>query len=164
MPGPSPRLMSQLASPSQRPLPTFSPSEILSTVPQHYPAPRASTDHVRRRPLAPGSRPPRPSRSNRDEAAIGYVLANKKKFKCTDDECKELTFGRLADLRRHFDQNHSNIGEEYFCRHSGCPRSHAETGGTGRSFGMRKDKRDEHERMVHDAKRTRNSTSSEKRL
>ncbi|KAF2687649.1 hypothetical protein K458DRAFT_238101, partial [Lentithecium fluviatile CBS 122367] len=89
------------------------------------------------------------TRTTHDEEPIGHVLADKSKFKCSKPDCKELTFGRLADLRRHFDQNHSVQREEYFCRQSGCTRSHNPTGGRGRSFGARKDKRDEHERNRH---------------
>ncbi|KAF2240622.1 hypothetical protein BU26DRAFT_203600 [Trematosphaeria pertusa] len=97
----------------------------------------------RRRPAARQSR-------TRDEDVIGHVLMNKKKFKCADSSCNDLTFGRLADLRRHHEQQHARNRVQYFCSYAGCPRSHAETGGKGRSFGTRKDKRDEHERNVHE--------------
>jgi hypothetical protein len=103
------------------------------------------------------------ARTDRSEETIGFVLVDKKKFKCSNSnpDCKELTFGRLADLRRHFEQNHSTGGEEYYCHYSGCSRSHAPTGGRGRSFGSRKDKRDEHERNVHHKKDSPKSSNRE---
>lgn len=111
----------------------------------HISPPLRPTPQTHRRARAP------PVRANHREETIGYVLVDKKKFKCSNPmpECKERTFGRLADLRRHFEQSHSTGREEYYCRHRGCARSHAQTGGRGRSFGTRKDKRDEHERNVH---------------
>lgn len=74
---------------------------------------------------------------------------DKKKFRCSKPDCKDLTFGRLADLRRHYDQQHAHRGVQFFCNFDGCPRSYRPTGGRMRSFGTRKDKRDEHERNVH---------------
>ena len=91
---------------------------------------------------------PKP-RALRDDSVIGHVLLDKKKFKCANTECEDLTFGRLADLRRHHDQQHAKVRHQYFCSFAGCPRSNAVTGGKGRSFGTRKDKKDEHERNVH---------------
>ncbi|KAF1963265.1 hypothetical protein CC80DRAFT_366049, partial [Byssothecium circinans] len=90
---------------------------------------------------------PRPTPSHEH---IGLVLANKK-FKCLRPTCKDTIFGRLADLRRHHDQQHARHRVQYFCSVAGCSRSAKPSGGAGkgRSFGTRKDKRDEHERNVH---------------
>jgi len=99
------------------------------------------------------------SRATRDENPIGLVYSNKRKFKCSKSTCSDLTFGRMADLRRHYDQTHARHRVQYYCGFDGCSRSHAQTGGRGRSFGTRKDKRDEHERNVHKMQRA-NSQSS----
>ncbi|KAF2640027.1 hypothetical protein P280DRAFT_385153, partial [Massarina eburnea CBS 473.64] len=102
----------------------------------------------------PNRRPrnrPAPARQSRDShEPIGVVLVSKK-FKCLKSSCADLIFGRLADLRRHYDQQHARHRVQYFCSWSGCMRSSDPSGGAGkgRSFGTRKDKRDEHERNVH---------------
>jgi hypothetical protein len=59
-----------------------------------------------------------------------------------------MTFGRLADLRRHYNAQHVTGSEkkEYFCRVHDCARN---VRVRKRSFGTRKDKRDEHMRNVH---------------
>ncbi|KAF2274783.1 uncharacterized protein EI97DRAFT_88897 [Westerdykella ornata] len=82
---------------------------------------------------------------------IGYVLADKRKFRCAKKECHNSTFGRLADLRRHYEAAHVSAANkpEYYCPVSGCARSRWFGGGGGRSFGTRKDKCDEHVRNVH---------------
>ncbi|KAF2876580.1 hypothetical protein BDV95DRAFT_483371 [Massariosphaeria phaeospora] len=90
------------------------------------------------------------TRPSEPEHVIGFVLLDKKKFRCAKDECKDLTYGRLADLRRHYDQAHSRNRAQYFCPYPRCSRSHAPGGGRGRSFGTRKDKRDEHVKNVHE--------------
>jgi hypothetical protein len=133
----------------QQPLPSFSAAQAVGTIqttsnsPPILSPPIASPTTQRRR------RPPPKPRAPRDEDIIGHVLANKKKFKCVESDCEELTFGRLADLRRHHDQQHARVRHQYYCSYHGCSRSNAVGGGKGRSFGTRKDKRDEHERNVH---------------
>ncbi|KAF2445819.1 hypothetical protein P171DRAFT_443419 [Karstenula rhodostoma CBS 690.94] len=106
-------------------------------------------------------KPRRAQRSHAKEEPIGYVYADKSKFKCNKCECKDLHFGRMADLRRHYEQTHSKNRVQYFCSVNGCSRSHASTGGRGRSFGTRKDKRDEHERNVHKKERESSCSSTE---
>lgn len=86
---------------------------------------------------------------------IGLVLVDKKKFRCPKKECDQLTFGRLADLRRHHDQNHARNRAQYYCPYQECDRSYVPGGGRSKSFGTRKDKRDEHIRNVHENKRRR---------
>ncbi|KAL5410480.1 hypothetical protein PMIN03_005368 [Paraphaeosphaeria minitans] len=130
-------------------------SPLLSTqIPSPFPpAPSSPSNTV---PAAKKDR--RAQHSHAKDEPIGYVFSNKSKFKCIKSECKDLQFGRMADLRRHYDQTHAMSRVQYFCSVSGCSRSHASTGGRGRSFGTRKDKRDEHERNVH--KKERESSNS----
>lgn len=109
---------------------------------------------------APAPVPPRRQRATRTDEPIGLVFENKRKFKCNKTDCKDLTFGRMADLRRHYDQTHATHRVQFYCSVSGCSRSHAPTGGRGRSFGTRKDKRDEHERTVHKKEREYRRDSS----
>lgn len=106
-------------------------------------------------------KPRRAQRSHSNDEPIGYVYFDKSKFKCNKSECKDLQFGRMADLRRHYDQTHAKNRLQYFCSVSGCSRSHASTGGRGRSFGTRKDKRDEHERNVHKKEREGSYSSAD---
>lgn len=107
-----------------------------------------------------GRRTRRTHRSQANDEPIGYVYFDKSKFKCYRADCKDLMFGRMADLRRHHEQAHAPNRVQFFCSIAGCPRSHAPTGGRGRSFGTRKDKRDEHERTVHKKERVRESSAS----
>ncbi|KAF1973300.1 hypothetical protein BU23DRAFT_568319 [Bimuria novae-zelandiae CBS 107.79] len=100
----------------------------------------------------------RTRRSHHSDEPIGLVYEDNKKFKCIKMDCKDLTFGRMADLRRHHSQHHAKNRAEFFCSVTGCPRAHAPTGGKSRSFGTRRDKRDEHERNVHKKERSRESS------
>lgn len=83
---------------------------------------------------------------------IGHVLDKNGSILCSDLECitKRLRFSRVADLRRHCGVRHS-LKPEYFCSYEGCSRSNKTRnfGKQGKSFGSRRDKREEHERMVH---------------
>lgn len=98
--------------------------------------------------------------SHSNNEPIGLVYDDNRKFKCIKSDCKDLTFGRMADLRRHHAQHHARNRAEYFCRVSGCSRAHVPTGGKSRSFGTRRDKRDEHERNVHKRERSPESPCS----
>lgn len=100
----------------------------------------------------------RTKRSHTSDEPIGLVYDNNKKFRCIKADCKDLIFGRMADLRRHHAQHHAKNRVEFFCRISGCSRAHAPAGGNSRSFGTRRDKRDEHERNVHKKERSRESS------
>lgn len=83
-----------------------------------------------------------------DFDGIGHVYANERKFRCSSKECHN-TFGRLADLRRHYKATHVNEGTQYYCSQVGCPRSYNYEGGLGRSFGTRKAECKEHIRTIH---------------
>ncbi|PSN64690.1 hypothetical protein BS50DRAFT_499054 [Corynespora cassiicola Philippines] len=128
----------------------FSSSTFSTTIPAALPSPQRSP---------PPQSKPRVRQQHRvqtrtqTDEVIGYVLANKKIFKCPQKPCAELKFGRLADLRRHHDQAHARNRLQFFCPYDGCPRSNAIGGGQGRSFGTRKDKRDEHVKNVHEKDR-----------
>lgn len=112
------------------------------------------------KPFSPIGRPRRqqravnPSPANDSERVIGFVLAEEKAFKCSDPECKTARFSRVADLRRHTNQRHGGTHQiQAYCRYQGCKRSQVgPNGAKGKSFGARKDKRDEHERNVHQKK------------
>ncbi|KAF2477716.1 uncharacterized protein BDR25DRAFT_206593, partial [Lindgomyces ingoldianus] len=72
-------------------------------------------------------------------------------IQCAKGECRGLSFGRTADFRRHHNQQHARNRAEYWCTFDDCSRSYVPGGGKTRSFGTRKDKRDEHLRNVHGA-------------
>jgi hypothetical protein len=135
------------------------PSPLVSTpkIPTLFPpAPISPSTTV------PAAKKPRRTQgSHTNNEPIGYVYVDKSKFKCNEPDCKDLTFGRMADLRRHYEQTHSKNRVQYYCSVSGCQRSHASTSGRGRSFGTRKDKRDEHERNVHKKERESSYSSIE---
>ncbi|KAF1838163.1 hypothetical protein BDW02DRAFT_565204 [Decorospora gaudefroyi] len=100
-------------------------------------------------------RPTSPSPSCSADPVIGQVTLSGK-FKCLDPECDnadDLTFGRQADFKRHYENVHAGRSVEYFCPKDGCPRSKRPGGGKskGRSFKGRKDKMNEHLRTVHHA-------------
>jgi hypothetical protein len=84
---------------------------------------------------------------------IGYLHTYDKSIACNNPSCSSLAFSRLADFRRHFKEQHNNK-KEYFCSVVGCTHN---TNGTKRSFGTRKDKRDEHMKNVHGIGKTRSS-------
>jgi hypothetical protein len=77
------------------------------------------------------------------EVVIGSVMSNGC-FKCVVQGCYRRSFGRQAELRRHYYGAHTNkLG--YWCETAGCPRS-KEMG--YRPF-PRKDKLMSHVRKVH---------------
>jgi hypothetical protein len=80
---------------------------------------------------------------------IGFVTSSGK-FKCFDPNCQDISFGRQADFRRHYDHTHVSMKVEFYCTFDGCTRSRKPAGKSkGRSFGTREDKMKEHERTVH---------------
>jgi hypothetical protein len=84
------------------------------------------------------------------EVIIGHLTASAK-FKCSFSSCRDLSYGRQADLRRHYDHQHADKRLEFFCTFDGCTRSKNPTGRSkGKSFGSREDKMREHYRNVHD--------------
>ncbi|EAT89993.1 hypothetical protein SNOG_03262 [Parastagonospora nodorum SN15] len=108
-------------------------------------SPLLPTPRKRRRPstLSPTS----PS-----DPVVGHVTAAGK-FRCSDTTCADLSFGRQADFRRHYEHAHAAKKMEYFCTVDGCARSQRPAGGgrsKGRSFGSREDKMREHVRTVHE--------------
>ncbi|KAF2108308.1 hypothetical protein BDV96DRAFT_263020 [Lophiotrema nucula] len=148
-------------------IPQFSPTQVhmpnqyRSYTQTHTPAPAAPpppsiTEPRKRQHRSPSSPSPSPSPSSSPDPSsaespiIGHVLANKR-FKCSSPSCTTLTFNRQADLRRHYENRHATRSrvEECYCPVKGCGRSYEVGGKRGRSFGMRRDKRDEHLRTVH---------------
>lgn len=84
---------------------------------------------------------------------IGQVSANGQ-FVCLYPSCSELSFGRQADFRRHYEHTHVVGKLEYYCPVDGCQRSRKPRGKrTGLSFGDREDKMREHFRVVHSMRR-----------
>lgn len=90
-----------------------------------------------------------PTSDSESEVITGHVLASGK-FKCSKLECADLRFGRQADFRRHHNNVHALKKTEYFCTVNGCDRSKRPSKkGKGRSFGIRRDKMEEHVQTVH---------------
>ncbi|KAF2794056.1 hypothetical protein K505DRAFT_198731, partial [Melanomma pulvis-pyrius CBS 109.77] len=83
---------------------------------------------------------------------IGYILSDPKKFTCSEPSCSSMKFGRLADLRRHHNVQHTDASNrmDYTCPIPECTRN---AKGRKKGFGPRRDKRDEHVRNVHGSRR-----------
>lgn len=84
------------------------------------------------------------SNSNNGVARMGSVLDNGH-FVCDDEACAGRTFGRQADLRRHYTTLHAANKPSFWCHVSSCRRS---IGGGGKAF-HRKDKLMAHVRSMH---------------
>jgi hypothetical protein len=54
------------------------------------------------------------------EVIIGSVMSNGR-FKCSMQECHRLSFGRKAELERHYGAHTKKLA--YWCETAGCPRS-----------------------------------------
>jgi hypothetical protein len=54
------------------------------------------------------------------EVVIGSVMSNGR-FKCSMQECHRLSFGRKAELERHYGAHTKKLA--YWCEIAGCPRS-----------------------------------------
>ncbi|KAH7394375.1 hypothetical protein BKA66DRAFT_400147, partial [Pyrenochaeta sp. MPI-SDFR-AT-0127] len=78
---------------------------------------------------------------------IGTILSNgvsrHEKYKCYQPACSGLTFGRLAELKRHHATRHER--PKFFCPVDGCERS-LKNGGRGFP---RKDKMVDHLERKH---------------
>lgn len=75
---------------------------------------------------------------------IGSVLSNGK-FMCEDKKCAGCTFGRQAELQRHYNTIHAINKPNFWCCVSTCPRSMS---AGGEAF-HRKDKLIAHVRAKH---------------
>jgi hypothetical protein len=75
---------------------------------------------------------------------IGSVLDDGR-FMCDDEKCAGLTFGRQAELRRHYTTLHAINKPEFWCHVSLCPRSKS----VGGEAFHRKDKLMAHVRTMH---------------
>jgi hypothetical protein len=75
---------------------------------------------------------------------IGLILSNGK-FKCRESRCHRRSYGRVAELRRHYDVAHAPTKPAFWCPVTACERSQ---GIGGRCF-PRKDKLRSHLRSVH---------------
>jgi hypothetical protein len=131
------------SSPRTKARPTSSTSH-LSSSHQPHPSLLPSSSRKRRR---------HPSHEvDHSDPIVGLVTASGK-FRCSNSDCSDLSFGRQADFRRHYEHQHALRKVLYFCPVNGCSRSNG--GGTGRkgkSFGTREDKMREHVRTVHEKK------------
>ena len=78
------------------------------------------------------------------ELAIGSFHHNGK-FKCLQRRCARKSFGRPAELKRHYDTIHAVRKPAYWCREPMCQRSRANG---GYPF-HRNDKLRDHMRKVH---------------
>jgi hypothetical protein len=127
----------------------MTPSSILALPSRHrslsYPPPSPSHSVPKRRRRRSGH-----PADNESELIIGHLTVNAK-FKCSFSNCYDLSYGRQADLRRHYDHQHADRRLEFFCTFDGCTRSKNPAGKSkGKSFGSREDKMKEHYRNVHD--------------
>lgn len=128
-------------------------------------SPRQTTTSARVSPPTPAAQPTRRPRrtihsvNKAPENLLGLITSDEK-FLCAKKECSHSSFSRLADLKRHYEQSHGRNRAQFWCPYPGCHRSHAPGGGSGRHFGTRKDKRDEHVRNVHEKKGERLSQYS----
>ncbi|KAH7410341.1 hypothetical protein DE146DRAFT_347940 [Phaeosphaeria sp. MPI-PUGE-AT-0046c] len=105
----------------------------------------------------------RPSNHLTDENSdpvVGHVTLTGK-FKCLNAKCHDVSFGRQADFRRHYEHNHAAKRMEYYCIVNGCQRSRKPSGRSkGRGFGAREDKMKEHFRTVHEQGKRRKTIST----
>jgi hypothetical protein len=98
--------------------------------------------------------------SSHSDPVVGHVTRGGK-FKCLDAKCQDISFGRQADFRRHYDHTHVTKKVEYYCPVVGCQRSRKPAGKSkGRSFGTREDKMREHVRTVHESRKRRKITDA----
>jgi len=86
-----------------------------------------------------GLESPRSKALGENHYSVAYRKVEKKAFLCLYGDCKSQ-FTRLSDLRRHTTSRHLRKSD-IKCRHTNCKRN-------VRGF-SRKDKRDEHERNMH---------------
>ncbi|OAL52888.1 hypothetical protein IQ07DRAFT_584890 [Pyrenochaeta sp. DS3sAY3a] len=99
----------------------------------------------------PTDQPGHSNPSSRDEVdtMIGYVHKSTNPdsvfFKCSHSSCKDTTFGRLYEVRRHYWSVHKTREEDFWCSAPGCKRSEAMG---GKAF-PRKDKLAEHVQKMH---------------
>jgi hypothetical protein len=116
---------------------------------------RLSSNHESVSPLLPSRKRRRRTSNVSDpsDPVVGQITASGK-FKCfVDAACSDLSFGRQADFRRHYEHHHAPRKVVYYCPVSGCSRSNGGgTGKKGKSFGTREDKMKEHVRTVHEKK------------
>jgi hypothetical protein len=84
-----------------------------------------------------------------DNSTIGTIDKDGK-IGCLAGPCRNISFARQADFRRHYEKAHMPAKLEYFCPNEGCPRSREPTGAIkGKSFGAREDRMIEHFQTVH---------------
>lgn len=100
------------------------------------------------------------STDDQADPVIGHVTLSGK-FKCLSTNCDDVSFGRQADFRRHYEHNHVAQRVEYYCIVDGCQRSRKPFGKSkGRGFGAREDKMKEHVRTVHGQGKKNNKIST----
>jgi hypothetical protein len=88
------------------------------------------------------------SESSVTKSTIGTIHCDSQghnTFICHSPGCRNRIFGRLAELRRHYDSKHAVIKPQYWCPYPECPRS---KGDDNRSF-PRKDKLKDHIQRLH---------------
>lgn len=85
-----------------------------------------------------------PVREDSAKAVIGLVLLIGK-LSCVESDCAGLTFGRQAELRRHYHNFHAAHKSNFWCPVSACSRSAV----AGAKPFLRKDKLKDHIKSVH---------------
>ncbi|KAF2854059.1 hypothetical protein T440DRAFT_267321 [Plenodomus tracheiphilus IPT5] len=79
-----------------------------------------------------------------EDTTIGSVSLNGR-LQCDKASCVGRSFGRIAELRRHFEGAHAAQKPQFWCHESSCARSAV----AGDHPFYRKDKRDDHVRKMH---------------
>jgi hypothetical protein len=117
------------------------------TMQQSFFEPNLVDDRVQPSPQHPSSAVPTPyTPPNRVIGTISHrIEPDDYIFSCISPICKQKTFARWYDLRRHYYGTHCDDGSIFWCQVQGCDRSNVEG---GRSF-PRKDKLSDHVRKVH---------------
>ncbi|KAH7070544.1 hypothetical protein BKA63DRAFT_79540 [Paraphoma chrysanthemicola] len=85
------------------------------------------------------------SDENMDSSTVIGTLLKSGRFKCHYTRCLRSSFGRQAELRRHYDGTHAIVKHTFWCQVPFCNRS---SGVGGRAF-HRKDKLRDHVRAMH---------------
>ncbi|KAH7082245.1 hypothetical protein FB567DRAFT_101770 [Paraphoma chrysanthemicola] len=79
-----------------------------------------------------------------DDPVVGFLLQSGR-FKCVDIRCARRSFGRRAELKRHYDGAHAPVRHIYWCPVPSCERSSS----IGGKCFYRKDKLNDHIRAMH---------------
>lgn len=86
-----------------------------------------------------------PSATEDDANAIIGTVSKNGRLQCDHESCNGRSFGRIAELRRHYEGAHALEKPQFWCYEPSCRRSAA----AGSYSFSRKDKHDAHVRSMH---------------